>query len=511
MSRVSIDQVLACPSLPSLPAVAMEVLALASKPNINLEEIARVVQHDQALSARILKTVNSSFYGLPTPCPTITRAISLLGLSTVKSLVLGFSLVDSSRASDDGFDLIEYWRRNLHSAAATRCIVKRSGTCDPEEAFIAALMQDIGMPAIYHAIGHEYQAITVKTEGDHNRLLMAEVDALGFNHAEVGSRMAQRWHLPGEIVEAIRRHHSPDSATAHQTLVRAVALGTVAAAAITEINGASIKPRFINKAAEWFSIDADTALAILKEVEREAKELSRLFRINISGEQGPSNDTMLAQAEEIALQHQLSVQREAETLRETNSNLSRMTVTDALTNIGNRKHFDTELQSQFEAAHAHHGCLSVFMVDADRFKTLNDTHGHQAGDTVLIELARRMKHTVGETGLVCRYGGEEFTVIMPGTDRRTAARMAEQVRLAVCSTPIEVGDEHGGIKALPVTVSIGVASLEPHLASRLISPQLLLRAADKSLYAAKDGGRNCVRVFTMSAVAAKPAAIPVTT
>src|SRR5262245_6791812 len=120
MSAPTLEQVLSCPNLPSLPTVAVEVLALTAKSNADLNEISRVVQNDQALSAKILRTVNSSFYGLSKPCPTITRALTYMGLSTVKSLVLGFSLVDWTRQGEGGFDMIDYWRRSAYGAAAAR-------------------------------------------------------------------------------------------------------------------------------------------------------------------------------------------------------------------------------------------------------------------------------------------------------------------------------------------------------------------------------------------------------
>lgn len=498
---VSLDQVLACPNLPSLPSVAVDVLALTAKPNVNLEQIARVVQNDQALCAKILKTVNSSFYGLSKPCPTITRAISYLGLSTVKSLVLGFSLVDCTR-SDKGFDLLDYWKRCIYSAAATRCIAARTAICDPEEAFITALMQDVGMPAIAHALGAAYQQIIDEAEGEHARLLALEQRALGFHHAKVGSMLAQRWRMPPEMIEAIRHHHTPDSASGYSALVRAVALGSYAAATLIKSDALAALPRFRSLAQQWFGIEPSRSDAMLSDIALEAKALARLFHINISASGAPDINAILAQAEEAALQHQLAVQRETEELRESNTNLARLALTDALTGAGNRKQFDTELPTLFSQARTMGGCLALIMIDADKFKNLNDTHGHQAGDMVLIELARRMMEQVKPPGIVCRYGGEEFAVVLPGSDRKAAARMAEGIRLAIANTPIDVSELQGPVAALPVTASLGVAVLEAAAASRINSPQLLVRAADKALYAAKESGRNCVRVFSLMPAAA---------
>ena len=149
MSAATLDKVLASPKLPTLPAVATKMLQLTSNPDVELDDIADLVQYDQALSAKILKTVNSSYYSLRQPCTNIKRALTYLGLNTVKSLVLGFSLVDLTRHNDDGFDLMDYWRRCVYSAAAARRIAMVTGTCDADEAYIAALMQDIGMLAMH--------------------------------------------------------------------------------------------------------------------------------------------------------------------------------------------------------------------------------------------------------------------------------------------------------------------------------------------------------------------------
>jgi diguanylate cyclase (GGDEF)-like protein len=280
----------------------------------------------------------------------------------------------------------------------------------------------------------------------------------------------------------------------------------MAAAVVTEVNGEAVKPRFVAKAAEWFNIDAETAQIILAEVAKEAKELSRLFRINISDDEAPSIYSMLAQAEEMSLQTRLSEQRETESLRKKNSHLARMAVTDALTGVGNRKQFDAAIESHFATAHRTGSCLGMLMVDADRFKTVNDTYGHPAGDAVLIELAKRMTECVGDSGVVCRYGGEEFAVIMPGADRRAAARVAESIRIAISTTPFDVAEGEGSFKQLPVTVSIGVCALEPQVAHQIVNHQVLTRAADRALYAAKESGRNCVRVFTVQPVASKATA-----
>jgi diguanylate cyclase (GGDEF)-like protein len=490
MPKPTLEHILACPNLPSLPTVAMEVLELTRNANVQLTEIACVVQNDPALCAKILKTVNSSFYGLSKPCPTITRALTYLGLSTVKSLVLGFSLVDCTKVSEDGFDMIDYWRRCVYSAAAARRIAAMRNTCDPEEAFIAALMQDLGMPAIFQAIGREYVDVVASTAGSHESLAEAERDELGFDHATVGAALAERWRLPTEMVQAIRYHHSPAN---EAPLSRTVCLAFCAANTLSRSEAGASLSLFTNRAVEWFGLSRDEAGAKLGVIAEDARELARLFKINTG--QAPDINAILAQAEDASLVHQISVAREAETLRQTASDLARAAATDALTQCFNRKHFDAELSTRFEDAQSMNGCLAVIMVDADKFKNLNDTHGHQVGDAVLIEVARRLRETVGDAGVVCRYGGEEFSAILPGATRKDAAMKAESMRLAISSAPVDVKSLHGPVDSVSVTTSLGVAVLEPSAAARITTPQLLVQAADKALYAAKHAGRNCVRVF----------------
>ena len=110
-SHPVIDQILACKRLPSLPWVAIQILELTRDQNASSADIAQCVEMDQALSGKILKTINSSFYGLSSPCPSISRAINYLGMNTVRSLVLGFSLVESFRSPEGAEDLYAWEAR----------------------------------------------------------------------------------------------------------------------------------------------------------------------------------------------------------------------------------------------------------------------------------------------------------------------------------------------------------------------------------------------------------------
>ncbi|MBU2663885.1 GGDEF domain-containing protein [Actinoplanes bogorensis] len=159
-------------------------------------------------------------------------------------------------------------------------------------------------------------------------------------------------------------------------------------------------------------------------------------------------------------------------------------ITDELTGLRSRRYFVQALQSE-TARHERSGDgLSVLLLDIDHFKLVNDTYGHDGGDRVLVEVARRLARAVREGDLVARYGGEEFAVLLPQSDPGEAYGVAERIRLSVADQPIPVGDG----RHHRVTVSVGLASTS--------ATDTLIHDADQALYAAKRGGRDRVVVNT---------------
>src|SRR5258708_31263766 len=130
-----------CPNLPSLPAIAVQVLELAQKADVDIAESARTISKDPALSGRILRTVNSSFYGRSQNISTISHALVILGLQSVKTLVLGFSLVTNlTKSQGKGFKHLAYWKRSIYAATAARSLAAKINMVQQEEAFLAALL-----------------------------------------------------------------------------------------------------------------------------------------------------------------------------------------------------------------------------------------------------------------------------------------------------------------------------------------------------------------------------------
>jgi diguanylate cyclase (GGDEF)-like protein len=164
----------------------------------------------------------------------------------------------------------------------------------------------------------------------------------------------------------------------------------------------------------------------------------------------------------------------------------RLSVTDGLTGLYNYRYFQLTVAKEIERASRFERPLALLMLDLDHFKRVNDVHGHQRGDTVLVELANRVRRTVRDVDILARYGGEEFVAILPETDARGAGQAAERIANAVRRRPFGAPGED----PLEVTISVGVALYPAHGTTAAV----LLRRADEALYTAKRAGRDTWRL-----------------
>jgi two-component system cell cycle response regulator len=182
---------------------------------------------------------------------------------------------------------------------------------------------------------------------------------------------------------------------------------------------------------------------------------------------------------------QLKRRRYTEQLRENVQQSMEMAVTDSLTGLYNRRYMETHLATLIDQAANRGKSLSALVIDIDYFKAVNDTHGHDTGDHVLQEFARRLRASIRSIDMACRLGGEEFVLVMPDTDMALAYRIGERLRQIIAGAPFEVGSDAGG---LHITISIGVASLD----GAHDTQEDILKRADQALYRAKRDGRNRV-------------------
>ncbi|MET0705353.1 MAG: PleD family two-component system response regulator [Tardiphaga sp.] len=182
---------------------------------------------------------------------------------------------------------------------------------------------------------------------------------------------------------------------------------------------------------------------------------------------------------------QVRRRRYTDHLRDNVQNSIEMAITDGLTGLHNRRYMENHLETLAEQAAHRSKPLALMMLDIDFFKSINDSHGHDAGDDVLREFAVRIRKSIRGIDLACRYGGEEFVIVMPETDQHVASMVAERLRRSIAGEPFSIDK---GNRRIDVTISIGLSTLEKK-GERIAD---VLKRADVALYRAKHDGRNRV-------------------
>jgi len=180
--------------------------------------------------------------------------------------------------------------------------------------------------------------------------------------------------------------------------------------------------------------------------------------------------------------------------------LLRSGFTDVLTGWHNRRYLQVRLIEELARARRDSSNLVCLMIDIDRFKHVNDTHGHAAGDEVLCEFAQRIEAEVRASDIAARYGGEEFVVLLPNTDTDSGVLLAERIRLSISATPIDLRYD----EPVTITASVGIASVvpDPEDDDFKTAGDALIARADVALYSAKAAGRDRVAVESANAAVA---------
>lgn len=195
--------------LPAMPAIALDVIRSLQDSDLDVDALARRISQDQAIAARVLRVANSPFYGLQKQIGSIHDAIVVLGLSTVRSLVLAASMITRLPGGDaGGFSQSAFWRHGLGTAAAAESLA-RVLQRPPELMFIAGLLHDIGRLAMVSLYPDTFAALREQAIREDRPLGLLETDCFGFDHAEAGASLTALWNFPPAIVDAIGRHHTP--------------------------------------------------------------------------------------------------------------------------------------------------------------------------------------------------------------------------------------------------------------------------------------------------------------
>ncbi len=214
-TKLKIEKVISgLDQLPTLPIVYNHLQRILSDPKVSAKDVGAVIEQDQALAAKILKVVNSSYYGFPKKVSTISHSVVILGFNEIKHMALSVSLLKmfGKNGGNHVFDNREFWKHSLAVAVCAGVIGRKAGQAkcaSHEEAFVGGLLHDIGKVIEEQFLHDDFVKVTTMRTNENLRLVEAEKRVLGITHQEVGSYLADKWRLPGILESGIGFHHDP--------------------------------------------------------------------------------------------------------------------------------------------------------------------------------------------------------------------------------------------------------------------------------------------------------------
>ncbi|TWU02181.1 sensor domain-containing diguanylate cyclase [Stieleria varia] len=469
-----VQEILQNDRIPSPPSVAIRLLDLVSQPDVNVDELTKVLSADPRLSARLIAYCNSPMVGSKRKIASVPQAVMVLGLRTLRLLSLSFSLMDTQSKSD--FDFDDFWRSSLATAVAAKCLGRRSGQSGDEE-FLLGLVLNIGMVGMGVTSPQKLTELLADGKAMSEITIEMENSVFGTNRFEVGGKLLEKWNFPSAMAQTIGDFNpeqlNPESTrlALGQTLA-ALLLSTDVSEAqlaqaktdaltLAQIDDVGFRELFDEMVAQWtgyeslFNFDS-IAYGSLQELEERAK------------------DSMM----KISLGMDSEIQRMTIERKE----LEERVMIDVLTNLKNRAAYNIEVSAAFEHHRRNQMSIGVVVIDIDHFKSVNDTYGHAAGDDVLRAVGRCLATNCRKGDSVYRYGGEEFVAVIHNCEFNSIKAVANRFLTAIQDLQIET-DVH----SLKITASSGACWADK---ANVQSVETLFNHADKLLYKAKVNGRN---------------------
>ena len=482
--------------IPSPPSIAVRILDAVKKDETSFNELGNIISSDPALVAKIMMVANSSFYNIPRKIDSIPKALGILGTNTLKNIALSFVIVKGLRGpSEDGFDFNFFWKRALTAAVSADILSPIISDKNPDT-FVTALLQDIGIVVMYLSRPEDYLRVFDEKRASSLAVEEAERKVFGFDHQELGAEVLKNWGIPDTVYGPICYHHRykgiPQNLkiASHLLLLSdkmsSVYHGTRSAEKIQDIKSIicgdygvveedleTAIDSVANKSVEFlsfFEIDPGD-MKPFSQILQEANE--ELGKLNLSYEQ---LTVELKQAKEKAENYAQELQKANEQLRE-------MAFKDGLTGLYNHRYFQDLMDHELSRSRRYKKPFSLIMLDLDHFKKINDQYGHPVGDVVLKGVSKAIQNNIRDCDFAARYGGEEFAVVLPETELKGAAMVAERIRKAVENLEIVTN----GL-SIDVTISIGVTC--HHTLTDKKDKSEIISEADKALYKSKNKGRN---------------------
>ncbi len=468
-----------------------------------MQQMADIISSDPALSAKLLRVANSSIYGLSYKVGSIDKALTVLGINVLKNIALSFVISEELRnASEVGFDLEYFWRRAVTAAVAADLTAKMVGQSN-EDAFVTALLADIGILLLQRDDPVGYQALLDEHAANGSLISEVEKKHYGFDHAALSATLLASWGLPREVTEPLRYHHRPpDSPEKYLEAAEVVQLADRLSSIYHSPGSRGQVKQLQNLMTSRFGLSTPAVEMLVDSVAEKAVEVFASFDLE-TGDLRPYSEMLQEANEELGEMHLSSEQftmelkkseqkneKLATELRQANGKLRELVFRDGLTGLYNHRYFQEMVDHEMERVIRYGSCFSLLIFDLDHFKLVNDGYGHPVGDLVLKNIAAAVSGAVRTSDVVARYGGEEFAVILPEAGPAGLKVFAERLRRRVEDMVTECDEDR-----ISVTISIGGTTYQPGVVK--VDKFSVIDTADRALYQSKALGRNRVTIFPL--------------
>ena len=265
-------------SLASLPNIFMEISSAVSDPRSSAIRVADVISKDASLSAKLLKIVNSAFYSFPSKIDTITRAVTIMGTRQLSTLALGASV--TSVFQDIPAELVDmesFWKHSIACAIGARMIASHKNISNTESLFVGGLLHDIGRIILYKSLPSLEREILISARRTHSLLRNMEVEALGFDHAQIGGMLLMKWQLPPVLEQGVTFHHTPLKSQ-HRLEASIVHLSDILANALEMgSSGECLVPPLMPEVWDEVGLGKEVFTKIIQTIDRQVAEVLNYF------------------------------------------------------------------------------------------------------------------------------------------------------------------------------------------------------------------------------------------
>ena len=475
--------------LPTLPQVAMRFVELAQQDEPDYGEIIRVIRSDPAVSGKILRTVNSALFGFRRKVDSIEQAVPILGLTLLRTIILSFHLSNHSLGQSNRIPVFQrHWRSSLTQAVLSELIAEELGDVDPPSCFLAGMLQDIGILAMLVEAPEDY-VDGVMAHTSFPNVVAAERSHFGFSHVDVSVEILKQWGLYSTFGSPIEHHHDhlsrSDNAQEDRmdAILQAANLGaTLLLSDDSETRSLSFTlDQWVGFLKDRLGLSQSQSKELVQEVNFRVNEYSVLFNFQI--DEGVETQAVVAAAkdmlEEIALKNQLELMANPRNARR--KNLEEELNLDELSGLHNRRFMNRYLDERLAKHVEEQKPLAILFIDIDKFKRINDGHGHAAGDLAIKHVADWLTSSLRNEDMAIRLGGDEFLVVLQINKEDDFSRVANRI---VSDIPeLQLANQ----RRLEITLSVGCVYYQP-VPGDAVDANWLIDQADRSMYDVKNRG-----------------------